>query len=143
MGFMTINKATGLGLTHKILMLFVVVNIIGDIGNVAFWWASPSSRAASLNTGYIGVSAGINNALIAGSIILVIVAAVYAVALYGLMRKMMWAPLLIIGISVANRALALVLYFISPAFAFWAVWTVILVALSYLVYRKMKTPTPN
>ena len=139
---MTTNTA-GLGLIFKILMVFVVVNIIGDIGNVAFWWASPSSRAASLNTGYIGVTAGIDNALIAGTITLLIVAVVYAVALFGLMKKMKWAPLLIIAISVANRALALVLYFISPAFAFWAIWTVILVVLSYLVYRKMKTPTPT
>jgi len=136
------TKPAGLGLTFKILMLFLLVNIIGDIGNVAFWWASPSSRAASLNTGYIGVTTGIDNALIAGTIILLIVAAVYAVALFGLMRKMNWAPLLIIGISIANRALALVLYFISPAFAFWAVWTVILVVISYTVYRKIKTPTP-
>ena len=136
------TKPAGLGLTFKILMLFLLVNIIGDIGNVAFWWASPSSRAASLNTGYIGVTTGIDNALIAGTIILLIVAAVYVVALFGLMRKMNWAPLLIIGISIANRALALVLYFISPAFAFWAVWTVILVVISYTVYRKIKTPTP-
>ena len=137
------TKPAGLGLIYKILMLFVLVNIIGDIGNVAFWWASPSSRAASLNTGYIGVTAGIDNALIAGTIILLIVAAVYAVALFGLMRKMTWAPLLIIGISIANRAFALVLYFISPAFAFWAVWTAILVVASYFVYRKMKTPAPT
>jgi hypothetical protein len=136
------TKASGLGIIPKILMIFVLLNIIGDLGNVAFWWASPSSRAASLNTGYIGVTAGIDNALIAGTIVLLIVAVVYAVALFGLMRKMTWAPLLIIAISVANRALALVLYFISPAFAFWAIWTVILVVVSYLVYRKIKTMAP-
>jgi hypothetical protein len=132
------SKAVSLGLIHKILMLFVAINILGDIGNVAFWWASPDSRAASLNTGYIGVTAGIENALIAGTIILLVIAVVYIVALFGLIRKMAWAPLLVIAISIANRIIALPLYFISPAFAFWAVWTSILVVLSYLDWKKLK-----
>jgi len=133
------TKPTSLGAIHKILIFFVIINIVGDIGNVAFWWASPDSRAASLNTGYIGVNAGVDNALIAGTITLLVVAVIYIEALFGLMKRTKWAPKLIIAISIANRALALVLYFISPAFAFWAVWTIILIALSYLDLRKMNT----
>jgi hypothetical protein len=131
-------KAVKLGRLHTVLILFVAINIIGDIGNVAFWWANSSSRDASLNTGYIASVAGNGNALIAGTIILLVVSAVYVAALFGLLKKMAWAPLLVIAISVANRALALPLYFISPAFAFWAVWTVILVAVSYLDWKKLK-----
>jgi len=119
-------------------MLFVIINIIGDIGNVAFWWASPDSRALSLNTGLIGTLAGADNALIAGTVILLVVSVVYIAGLYGLMKKLTWAPLLVIAISVTNRALALVLYAISFAFVFWAVWTVILVILSYLDWKKLK-----
>lgn len=133
-----IAKPASLGWIHKILILFVVINIIGDIGNIAFWWINPSSRDASLNTGYIATVAGADNALIAGTVILLVVSVVYAVALFGLLKKMLWAPLLVIAISIANRALALPLYFISPAFAFWAVWTVILVVLSYLDWKKLK-----
>lgn len=136
------TKPTSLGIIHKILMLFIAINVIGDIGNVAFWWANSASRAASLNTGYIGVHAGIDNALIAGTIVLLVVAVVFIVALFGLMRRMKWAPQLIIAISVANRALALVLYFISPAFTFWAVWSIILIALSYFDWKKMNTTMP-
>jgi hypothetical protein len=58
------TKASGLGIFHKILILSVIMNVIGDVGNLAFWWTSPSSRAASLNTGYIGTAAGVDNALI-------------------------------------------------------------------------------
>ncbi len=124
-------------------MVFVAINIIGDIGNVAFWWASPDSRALSLNTGIIGNLAGVDAALWAGTVILLVVAVIYIVGLYGLANKLLWAPLLVIAISIANRALALVLYLISPAFAFWAVWTVILVVVSYLVWKKMKAqPKP-
>jgi hypothetical protein len=54
------------------------------------------------------------------------------------MKRMVWAPLLVIAISIANRAIALGLYLISEAFIFFAVWTVILVVLAYLDWRKMK-----
>jgi hypothetical protein len=120
-------------------MLFVLINILGDIGNVVFWWANSASRAASLNTGFIGVNAGIGNALIIGTIVLLVVALVYIIALYGLMKQMKWAPKLIIVITVVNRGLALILYFISPAFVFWAVWSIILIALAYFDWRKMNT----
>jgi len=46
-------KPAGLGLTHKILIIFVFISIIGDISNVLFWQVSPDSRALSPNTGYI------------------------------------------------------------------------------------------
>ena len=132
------SKVGNLGRVHLVLILFVVLNIIGDIGNVVFWWASPSSRDASLNTGYIASVSGNDNALIAGTIVLLVVSAVYAAALFGLLKKMVWAPLLVIAISVANRAIALTMYFISPAFVFWAVWTIILVVFSYLDWKKIK-----
>lgn len=133
-------KAVNLGKLHTVLILFVAINIIGDIGNVAFWWANASSRDASLNTGYIASVAGNGNALIAGTVILLVVSAVYAASLFGLIKKLAWAPLLVIAISIANRVIALPLYFISPAFAFWAVWTVILVVVSYLDWKKLKAP---
>jgi hypothetical protein len=135
------EKAAKLGKLHTVLILLVTVNIIGDIGNVAFWWANPASRDTSLNTGYIATMAGTDNALITGTVILLVVSVVYIVALFGLLKKLAWAPLLVIAISIANRVLALPLYFISPAFAFWAVWTVILVVISYLDWKKIKAQT--
>jgi hypothetical protein len=135
---MTIKPAR-LGIIHKILMLFVLINAIGDIGNVVFWWANSASRAASLNTAYIGVTFGIANALIVGTIALLVVAVVYMIAFYGLMKQMKWAPQLIIVITVVNRALALILYFISPAFVFWAIWSITLIALAYFDWSKMNT----
>lgn len=134
---MTAVKPAGLGWVHRILMLFVIINIIGDVGNVMFWWVNPDSRI-SLIPSIIGNAAGGNTALIAGTVTLLVVAVIYAVGLFGLMKRRLWAPLLIIAISVANRALALVLYQISVAFTFWLVWTIILVVVSYLDWRKMK-----
>jgi hypothetical protein len=132
-------KPARLGIIHKIFMLFILINIIGEISNVAFWWLSSASRVASLNYGFIGVAAGIGNALLISTITLLVVAYGHIIALYGLLKQRMWAPQLIIVITVVNRALALILYFISPAFVFWAVWSIILIALAYFDWRKMNT----
>jgi hypothetical protein len=130
-------KPAGLGWIHRILILFVIINIIGDFANIAIWWVNPDS-AGSLNTGIIGVATGVDAALIAGTVVLLVVALVYVAALFGLAKRLIWAPLLVIAISVANRALAVPLYLINIAFIFWLVWTVILVVVAYLDWRKMK-----
>ena len=123
-------KITNLGIIHKVLLFFIIINIIGDIGNVAFWRANPSSRI-SLNPSIIGNAVEADTALIIASAVLLMISIVYIVSLYGLLKNMIWAPLLVIAISVANRALAVFLYQISVAFVFWAIWTVILVVVSY------------
>ena len=132
------TKPASLGLIQRVLILFVIINIIGDIGNVIFWWVVPSAPGLSLNTGYIGTAVGDTNVLIIGSVILLAVSVVYIVALRGLLKRMLWAPLLVIAISIVNRVLAVGLYLLSFAFVFWLVWTVILVVLAYLDWRNMK-----
>ena len=137
------TKAVNLGVIHKVLILFVIINIIGDIGNIIAWWAVTSMPGLSLYNSYIGTAVNNNpTTLIIGSVILLIVAAVYAVSLSGLIKNIKWAPLLVIAISIVNRAIAVGLYLLSPAFAFWAVWTVILVVFAYHDLRKMKTHIP-
>jgi hypothetical protein len=139
------SKSTGTSWIHKLLIFFVLINIIGDLGNVVFWWAIPDSRALSLNTGYLGSAVGVEGALIAGSDILIVVAVVYIATLVGLFRKQQWGSLLVIAISIVNRVLAVFLYKISAAFAVWGIWTIILVIFAYLDHRNLAThPTsPN
>jgi hypothetical protein len=131
---------------NTILVIFLAINIIGDIGNVVFWHANPDSRM-SLNPSYIGTALGGGTALIVGSSVLSIVAVAYLVALFGLLKKQKWGALAVIAISIANRVAAVFLYEVSAAFAFWAVWTIILVVLAYLDYRKFsvnpQTPSPT
>ncbi len=123
-----------------ILIILVLVNIIGDIGNIIIWQVDPTTRAMSLNTGYIASVAGIENALLAGDIILAVVAVVYLAALFGLFKKALWAPLLVIAISVANRTIAVFLYLFTWAFFIWALWTVVLVVVAVLDYRRLSVP---
>ncbi len=141
------TKPVSLGWVHRILMAFVVITIIGEIGNVIAWWAIPGAQV-SLNGGELGgvtspaslLNAwfGSQGALIVGSILLLVVAAVYAYSVWGLLKKQKKAPLIIIGVSIINRILTLVIFAISVAVAFFAVWTVILLVVSYLDWRKLK-----
>jgi hypothetical protein len=133
-------KKVELGLIGKILAVCIAINIIGDIGNVVFWWVNPESRGLSLNTGYLGVTSGVDSALTVGTVILLIVSLAYVVALFGVVRRVAWMPLLVVSVSIVNRGLALLLYAFSAAFLFWTVWTVILVVLSCLVWRRLDKP---
>jgi hypothetical protein len=130
-------KTKGISRIHRLLMFFVVVNIIGELGTVAFWYGSPSSRV-SLLPSILGTS--INNesvTLAVGSALTALVAVVYVVALLGLSKKQKWGSLMVIAVSIVNRVLALVIYEISIAFVFWFVWTVILLVFAYLDFRQV------
>jgi hypothetical protein len=131
---------------NTILIVFVLINIIGDIGNIIAWLAVPESRGSlvggvmngvELNGGYIAAVAGEEAALIAGTVTLAVMSLLFLVALYGLWKKQTRAALGIIAISIANRALGLILFEISLAQVFWGIWTVILVIVAYLDYRKL------
>ncbi len=134
---MITTKVASVGWINRILMLFVTLNIVGDVGNVIFWWVSPASRL-SLLPSFVGNAAGVFGALIAGTVTLIVVTAIYIASLVGLAKQKLWAPLLVIAISVANRAMALVLYVFSVAFVFWLIWTIVLVVIAFLDWRKMK-----
>ena len=134
------------------LILFVLINIIGDIGNIIVWLAVPEMRASlvggvmngvELNGGYIAAVAGDQAALIAGAVILAVISLLYVVALIGLLKRNKQAALGVIAISVANRAIALVLFEINSAFAVWGIWTVILVVVAYLDFRKLSAASKS
>jgi hypothetical protein len=127
---------TGKNWVNILLILLVVINIIGDIGNIALWNAEPSSQE-SLMGGYIASLAGAENALTAGTIILAVVAIIYIASLLGLFKQQKWGPLLVIAISIANRAIAVFLYLFNEFFFLWFAWTIILLIFAFLDFRKL------
>ena len=133
-----IGFRTGRNWVNLVLIFLVAINVVGDIGNIAFWDAVPSSRE-SLMGGRIASFVGAENALTAGTIVLAIVAIIYVVSTLGLLKKQKWAPLLVIAISIANRALALFLYLFNEAFFRWFAWTIILLIVAFLDFRKIST----
>jgi hypothetical protein len=132
---MNLSKA-GKNWFNILLILLVAINIIGDVGNIALWNSEPSSQE-SLMGGYIASLAGAENALTAGTIILAVVSIIYIASLLGLLKKQKWGPLLVIAISIANRAIAVFLYSFNEFFFLWFAWTIILLIVAFLDFRKL------
>ncbi len=137
---------------NTVLAIFVVLNIVGDIGNVILWHANPSSQlsivpvttnSVTTNCSYLySLLKDAGTTLAVASTILVIVAVIYAIALFGLVKKQKWGAILVIVISVVNRIFAVLLYEFNAAFTIWAIWTIVLVVVAYLDYRKLSASPP-
>lgn len=130
------GKKVGRNWFNIALILLVGINIIGDIGNIALWNADPSLQE-SLIGGYIASLVGAENALTAGTAILAIVAIIYIASILGLLKKQKWGPLLVIAISIANRVIAVFLYQFNEFFFVWFAWTIILLVVAFLDFRKI------
>ncbi len=128
------------GLIIKILLIMTVLNVAGNISNVVIWRMSPSwqdpSLRESLNEGLIANFAGKEGALVISSAIILVYAMVYAIAAFGLFRKSNWASLLIIEISIVDRALALVIFQLNLGFLIWSVWKIVMISLAFYLLRK-------
>jgi hypothetical protein len=123
---------------NTLLFILVLGNIVWDIANIALWIRVPSSQS-SLQGGPIAKTFGSLDGLVIGTTVLSAISIIYATGLFGLHRRQKWAPALIIAVSIANRAFALLIFeFTSPIFY---VWTVILVSVAYLDYRLLGKAT--
>ena len=127
-------------LITKILLILTILNIAGNILNVVIWLMSPSwgdpSMRDSLNGGLIASFVGNDGALVISSAIILFYATVYAIAAFGLFSKSKWAPLLIIEISIVDRALALVIFQLNSAFLVWSAWKIVMISLAFYLLRK-------
>jgi hypothetical protein len=118
--------------------LFVAINVVGEVANAGLWLTSKESRI-SLDPSYLGIALGSDIAAVVGSAVLLVIAAIYTVSLFGLLKRLQWAPLLVITISLVNRALTVILFVVNPALAVFAIWTIIIVGVAYLDYSKLST----
>jgi hypothetical protein len=133
-------KASKLGyvnLITKILLILTILNIAGNILNVVIWLRTPSMRDISLNGGLIASFVGNDGALVISSAIILFYATAYAIAAFGLFSKSKWAPLLIIAVSIVDRALALVIFQLNSAFLVWSAWKIVMISLAFYLSRKM------
>jgi glucan phosphoethanolaminetransferase (alkaline phosphatase superfamily) len=88
--------------------------------------------------GIIASALGGDNALLVGTIILTVVACAFIMAMFGVFKKQKWGPMMTIGTTILNRAAALFIFIIAVYQFPWVVWTIILVAVSYLDYRRLR-----
>jgi hypothetical protein len=124
-------------LITKILVILIILNIAGDVLAAAFFLWDPSLGELSVYGGLIASFSGKNAAVMITSVILLGYAVVYVVTVFGLFRKLKWAPILIIAVSVVNRALALgIIFEPNVAWLIWSAWKLVIIALAFYLWRK-------
>jgi hypothetical protein len=105
-------------------MVFVSSNIVLDVFAIAVWAVFPTTQWSIYQLGFtvVGTEAAI-------------AAAVYAVAFFGLIKHLKWAPFLAVAMTVAQRCFATYVFFPSTAIAVTTVWSLLIV---YFAVRDIK-----
>jgi hypothetical protein len=130
------SKLMHANLITKILLILIILNIAGDVLSAYWFLSDPSLGELSLYGGLIASFAGKDCALMIASALLLTYAAVYAIAACGLFKKSKWAPLLIIAVSIVNRALALVIFEPNYHWLIWSAWQIVMISLAFYLWRK-------
>jgi hypothetical protein len=121
---------------HKTLTRLIAANIVLDIIAVAFWTAFPATQWSIYRLGFsiVGTEAAL-------------AAALFALTLFGLIKRARWAPFLAIAITVTQRAFSTYAFFPDPANILiqpliltpnvaTLTWSLIII---YFAYKDMKT----
>jgi hypothetical protein len=131
------SKLLNPNLLTKILLILIILNIAGDVIAAVFFLWDPSLGELSVYGGLIASFAGKNGAVTITIAILFGYAVVYAVSVFGLLRKLKWALPLVIAVSVVNRALALgIIFEPNVAWVIWSAWKLVIIALAVYLWRK-------
>jgi hypothetical protein len=131
------SKLLNANLITKSLLILIILNIAGDVIAAVFFLWDPSLGELSVYGGLIAGFAGKNSAVMITIAILLGYAVVYAVSIFGLLRKLKWALTLVIAVSVVNRALALgVIFEPNVAWVIWSAWKLVIIALAAYLWRK-------
>jgi hypothetical protein len=110
---------------HKLLIRLIAANIILDVIAIAIWGLIPSTQWSiyQLNFSIVGAEAGV-------------AAALFAVTLFGLIRRKKWAPFLAIGLTITQRCFATYIFFPSTALVVTLIWSLMII---YFAYREIGT----
>ena len=89
---------------HNILTRLIAANIVFDGVAIAFWGAFPATQWSIYRLGFsiVGTEAAL-------------AATLFALTLFGLIKRKKWAPFLAIAIPITQRAFATYVFFPNPA----------------------------
>jgi len=108
----------------KILTGLVAANIALDVIAILIWGLAPATQWSIYRLGFTIVGA---EAAIA--------AAMFALTLFGLIKKRSWAPKLTIVITVAQRIFGTYVFFPSLAIFITLAWSLIIIIIAYLTIK--------
>jgi hypothetical protein len=120
------NSSTGNA--HKTLMRLVAANIVLDIIAIAIWAALP---AGTWNGMYR------LDSLIA-SLEAAVAAALFTITLFCLKRKIQWAPIMAIGLTVAQRVFAVYVFYPSYFIPVPMIWSLLIIYFAITTLRQQK-----
>jgi hypothetical protein len=114
------------GNAHKTLMRLVAANIILDIVAIVIWAALP---AGTWNGMYR------LDSLIA-SLEAAVAAALFAITLFCLKRKIQWAPIMAIGLTVGQRVFAVYVFYPSYFIPVPMIWSLLIIYFAITTLRQ-------
>lgn len=110
---------------HKILIRLVAANMILDLVAIAIW-TIPEAQWNIYRLGVLIVNA---EAAIA--------AALFALTLFGLIKRKKWAPFLAIALPVTQRVFGTYVFFPSTGIALTTIWSLLII---YFAYKDINYP---
>jgi hypothetical protein len=116
------------GNAHKTLMRLVAGNMVLDIIAIAIWAALP---AGTWNGMYR------LDSLIA-SLEAAVAAALFTITLFCLKRKIQWAPIMAIGLTVAQRVFAVYVFYPSYFIPIPMIWSLLIIYFAITTLRQQK-----
>jgi hypothetical protein len=105
------------GKAHKMLMRLVAANIVLDIVAIAIWAALP----AGTWNGMYRLDSFI------ASVEAAVAAALFAVTLFALKRRLKWAPIMAIALTIAQRAFAIYVFYPSYFIPLPLIWSIVII----------------
>ena len=117
--------------THKILLILVILTSVGELASIVLWVVTPAlgvepNARFSLSVDYIFA--------IANAVVMI---PLNLIALYGIFKRLKWGPLFLIAISIGNRLLSQFL-FVGGIHLIFVTVTVVLVIFAYSEYKGLK-----
>jgi hypothetical protein len=113
---------------HKILTYLVGANTVLDIIAISIWAGAPATQWSIYQLGFTIVGA---EAAVA--------AALFAVTLFGLIKKKKWAPYLALIVTINQRVFATYVFFPSTAIGVTLIWSLLIVYFASIAIKTQNT----
>lgn len=121
---------------HRMLKRLVGLNIAFDVLSIPIWIAfNFTSSSLSTTTVNANVPAAIVDAVVA--------AAVFAVAIYGLVDSRKWGAYVAIAATIGQRVAGLFIFPLNVGMAVEIVWSLLIIFFAYRVLRQPKIAIPT
>jgi hypothetical protein len=105
---------------HKVLTALVALNIVLDVLAILIWAMFPATQWSIYQLGFtvVGAEAAVASAL-------------FALTLFGLIKRRKWAPYLAVALTIVQRSFATYVFFPSTAIPVNTIWSVLIIYFAY------------